>query len=120
MYFGNSRRKKNSLRKQKDNCFREYTPISEYRDLFATLSDRSRETLSGVLHYLAADVDNVDTSIAYKTKLQKDDEFRSARFTASFTTAGLMEIRLFTATISSRISSLKSFQRSFKTNAISS
>lgn len=40
---------------------------------------------------------------AYKTKLQKD-EFRSTRFTVSFTTAGLMEIRLFTAAIPSRIS----------------
>ena len=82
--------------------------------MFATLSDRSREKRFRVLHYLAADVDNVDTSIAYKTKLQKDDEFRSTRFTAPFTAAGLMEIRLFTATISSRISFPKEFSEIFQ------
>lgn len=73
-----------------------------------------KDTTDIVLSRGSADVvsnaDNVDTSIAYKTKLQRANSTLS-RFTTSFTTTDwLMEIRLFTATISSNLP--ENFRRS--------
>lgn len=81
--------------------------LNPNRILRLVCHDRSlcdKSTANIVLSRGSADVvnaGNVDTSIAYKTKLQRANSARS-RFTTSFTVAvRLMEIRLFTAAVSS-------------------